>query len=318
MANTPTSRWTVKDVLSMVREITDTVDQRKILTEQGRYFYNAALSEIVSLLNSSTDPAYFNAESISLTNSLLHSTYGFIGATLTGMSNQYGTMTITSTKPAAGAIVTIWSYRTSDGLSNLCLARVTSVVGDTVYVSAIIGGVPLIPGSVYDYATVTWMDNPSNDTFNATTLAYNYDRIVSIWDSTYGQCVEVTLDQFYSIGRSDFQHKSYDNDIIWTMAGNTIYFRNGAKITSPGTKTVIYQRQPRYPTLYDDTEYPDIADKYIPLLVKRIYTYIILQKESDIPKNLAQEMQLDYASIAAYAGVELSNRNKGNTQVDKK
>ena len=61
MAQVPSKRWTAFDVLSSARELAKTVDQKKVLQEQGKYFYKIALSEIVALLNSSTDPSYFTS-----------------------------------------------------------------------------------------------------------------------------------------------------------------------------------------------------------------------------------------------------------------
>jgi hypothetical protein len=218
MPQVPSTRWTAFDVLSSSRELAKTVDQKKVVQEQGKYFYKIALSEIVTLLNSSLDP----------------------------------------------------SYHTSVALT---------VIGDNANISDVL-----------------------------------YDRIISIEDTNVGQCVEVGSQEFASLGRLKFQHKSYGDDIVWCLYGNTIRFKNGDKIT-PGTKTMWYQRQPVYPVDFSDTEYVDLADKWIPLLIMKIYTLMILQNEPDIPKNIAQEMQTYYQLIPGFNQAETQNKVKDAKQI---
>ena len=314
MAYVPSKRWTVLDVLSMVRELTKTVDQSKVLVDQGRYFYNTALSEIVAVLNGALDPAYFVSEVIATSSEIVNLN---ISATAGDISNINITSNTITRVPGAWKVGDIFTVQIYD----INVADVFSFVGRVISVdgTAKIATYTPIEGTEYTLNTFTngsvWVISTlSTLTINTNSLSYSADKIVEIWDSTYGQCVKVDIGEFYSIGRSGFEHKSYDSDIVWTQIGNSIYLKNGSKCISPGTKTVIYQRQPSYPTLYDATEYVDIADKYVPLLVKRIYTYLILQTEVDVPKNLAQEMQTDYAQIAAFAGSELANRRGGEQQ----
>ncbi|MEM3020498.1 MAG: hypothetical protein QW194_04205 [Candidatus Micrarchaeaceae archaeon] len=309
-------KWTVKDVLSVVREMTKTVEQRKVLSEQGKYLYNLAISEVVALLNGALDPAYFYSEIITLGSDILldasaNISYGsveVINATEDTIQRVSG-----STQWQVGQLIVVSTWANNGNPISHWVGRI--VAKDQ---SGYIGKYQVLAGSdvTFNYvsdgfANVTVFQTLSVLSFDITSLSKPLDRIVAIIDSVYGECVEVKPSEFYSINRSDFSHKSYDDDIIYTRIGNKLYFRNGSRVTNPGIKTIIYQRQPDYPVNYDDTEYADIANKFVPLLAKRLYTYILLQLETgDVPKNLHEEMVMDYQSIMNYASSELQNKKQ--------
>jgi hypothetical protein len=305
MAQVPSTRFTAFDVLSMSRELAKTVDQKRLVTEQGRYFYKLALSEIVTLLNSSVDPSYHVSQVLTITadQELLTTAITSIVASTNTIVRSAGLFTVgeilvitLATSSSNGAIAHQWIARVVNGGASATYEVITGTDADiSTHIPSVIG--------IKSLSTLT-----------ADTSSYLIDRIITIEDSVVGQCVEVTPEEFASLGRGSFVHQSYADDIVWCQFGNTIRFKNGAKVTG-GTKTMWYQRQPNYPTLYDDTEYVDLADKWIPLLVKRIYTYILLQTEPDIPKNLAQEMQMDYQLISGFKQAEVENKLKEPKQV---
>ena len=315
MPNVPSTRWTVKDVLSAARELAKTTEQKKVLQEQGKYFYKIALSEIVTLLNGASDPSYFTSTTLTINsdierlkdNTQAGGVITNIDRTINGGVNY--SVTRSSGTFAVGSLLWIVVVLKSNGneVYNL-VGRVVSIGsgGSTAYFKILSGSLGASANFTTQagYVTVIKTVNPSSVDISD----INFDKIVAIYDSEYGECIFVTPQEFASIGRADFGHKSYDDDIIWTQIGSNVYFRNGSQIISPGTKTMWYQRQPSYPVNFDDTEYVDIADKWIPLLLKRIYTLMILQSENDIPKNLHEEMQLDYAQISAVLASEMQNK----------
>jgi len=293
----------------MVRELTKTVEQRKVLSEQGKYFYNTALSEIVGLLNGSLDPAYFKSEVITVGSDIVlekdaASNGGdFVQTTTTPTK----TVTMSSIVIPVGSIVSVVTQSGGSLQSQWTGKAVSASSNGLVTTYTLLSGSAAAWNDGLGQGFIAIQKTLSTLSYDLSNLSKPYDVIVEILDSNKGQCVRVTPGEFYSIGRTDFAHKSYDDDIIWTQVGNIVYFRNGANVTA-GTKTVIYQRQPDYPVLYDDNESVDLADKHVPLLAKRIYTYLVLQTESDVPKNLSQEMQMDYAQISAFAQSELQNK----------
>ena len=317
MAQVPSTRWTVLDVLSSARELAKTVDQKKVLQEQGKYFYKAALSEIVTLLNSSTDPSYFVSQALTAVTDFEHLVdYTVNAGILTAMTVSGTTVTVVRSSGTfiVGSLLHIVETSTvSRTILYKNTARVT-VGGATA--TAIILDTPTIITyvAVSHGLEVTVEKANTTSTLSVDVSSYLYDRIVSIEDSINGQCIEVTPQDFASLGRPNFQHKSYDDDIVWSLYGNTLRLRNGSKITA-GTKTMWYQRQPNYPTAFDDTEYVDLADKWIPLLIQKIYVYMILQSENDIPKNVEQEMQLAYQQITGFTQAEVQNKMKESQQV---
>jgi len=317
MAQVPSTRWTALDILSSTRELAKTVDQKKVLQEQGKYFYKAALSEIVTLLNSSVDPSYHVSTSLSAATDFEHLVDNTVNSGILTAMTVTGTAVILTRSSGLFIVGSLLHIIETSTASRTILykntARVT--IGGAVATAVILDTPTIITYNSTNHGLEVTVEK-SNVTNPLTTdiSTILYDRIISIEDSINGQCVEVTPQEFASLGRSAFQHKSYDDDIVWCLFGNSIRFRNGAKITA-GNKTMWYQRQPNYPTAFDDTEYVDLADKWIPLLIKRIYTFLILQVENDIPKNLAQEMQLDYQQISGFVGAELQNKTKDGKQV---
>lgn len=320
MARVPSNRWTPKDVLSVVRELCKTVDQRTVLQEQGKYYYNLSLSEIVALLNSSTDPSYFKSEVVTVGSDISFMEIKAAGGINIVESIVASTNTIKKFDGVGnvpwevGSLIDVSMMNTGTlAVYAKFLARITSVstTGTPAGTTAIYS---IIAGSDADWpvastvGSCTIVKTLSNLTIDLTTLSKDYDTVVALIDSSNGLCVPVSLDVFHSIGRDDFSHKSYDDNIIFAQSGNTLYIRNGANVVA-GTKTIVFQRQPDYPVLYSDAEWVDLGDKHIPLLAKRIYTYIILQTENDIPHNLAQEMALDYQQVSAYVGAENMNRS---------
>lgn len=315
MAKLP-SNWSVKDVLSVVRELTNTAEQQKILSEQGKYFYKLALSEIVTLLNGSLDPSYFVIEQV------VPSTTPLVVLDANQQSNGINVVsTATNTIRTAGVALPInthfvlcgWNADTNYKGSILGYGLTWHAPTNklTYRLKAAQGGSIDMPSLDPNRRLAFIVNVPSTDiSIDLNLLSKPYDRVVAVIDSLWGVVVPVSPSEYFSIGRSDFAHKSYDDDVIYTQIGDTLLIRHGASNASqPGTKTIIYQRQPDVSlTAWDDTVKADISDKFVPLLVKRIYTYIMLQVNNDIPQNLHEELTLDYAAISNYASSEVSNR----------
>ncbi len=310
MPQVPSTRWTVLDVLSTARELAKTVDQKKVITEQGKYFYKVALSEIVTLLNSSLDPSYHVPTPLTLAadiERLSDSTITAINSTAKTITRSSGTFIVGSYLhitliTIVGAVIAYqWTARI--------------VVGGSTATYEVITGTDATYASATQHCSVFVEKSNSTNPLSVDISTVNYDRIVAIEDSVNGQCVEVSPHEFASLVRTGFAHKSYDDDIVFCQYGNTLRFRNGSKIV-PGTKTMWYQRQPDYPDNWDDTDWVDLADKWIPLLIQKIYVLMILQVENDVPKNLQAEMQMNYQQISGFLQAEMSNKTKDSLQAN--
>jgi len=307
MANVPSQRWTVLDVLSMARELAKTVDQQRIISQQGKYIYNLALSEIATLLNGASDPSYFTSAPLTPASTIVVDK----SATWTNAAGPGSTIDLTFTGGLSGVGV---GSLISGAVVNTSGVLIHTIVGRIMNINSNVASVYIIDGTIPTYSELYRfycnIEKDSTDLLSANIANINYDKIVALVHSVYGLCVNVFPSEFFSIQRQAFPHASYVEDIIWCQSGNEILLRAGSKCTSGGTYTLYYHRQPTYPTNYDNTEYVDLADKWIPLLVKRIYTFCILQTEDDIPKNLAQEMQLDYQQISGFTTSEIANKMK--------
>lgn len=314
MPNVPSTRWSVFDVLSSARELAKTTDQERIVAEQGKYFYKLALSEIAGLLNKSSDPAYFTSTPLTLGTDIefLTNTITVVNDTTKVISRNSGTF-------VTGSLVHLTYITASTGaIPYQFTIRIVTGGANAIYV-VVVGTSATFNSSTQYCSAIVEKSNTSITSVDIS--AIDFDQIVSIEDSTYGQCLYVSPKQFASAGATGLPHSSYEESIIWTLSGNYIRFKTGSRITSAGTKTMYYQRQPSYPTdagYTNDTTMVDLADKWIPLLIKRIYTYMLLQTEPDIPKNLAQEMSLDYQLISAFGGSEVANKDKDKSNITNK
>lgn len=309
MAQAPSQVWTPFAVLGAARELAKTADQRRVMSEQGRMFYKLAISEVVALLNASADPTYWtptvltvSADQERLADNAINS------GIITGYSPSANTLTRSSGVFVSGSIISVSVIDTGSSSRYQFIGRIT--VGGSTGTYEILSGAD---GGDYAGYEIFVSVIKSTSTSSADISNIKYDQIVAIQSSTAGFLVPVSPSTFFSLSRANFPNSAYADDCVWTQMGNTIYFQVGSKIQGGvGVVTMYYQRQPDYPSTDADyastSVFVDLADKWIPLLVKRIYTYCILQTENDIPKNLAQEMALDYQSISNYAGAELQNK----------
>jgi hypothetical protein len=80
-----------------------------------------------------------------------------------------------------------------------------------------------------------------------------------------------------------------------------------------GLKTMYYQRQPTYPSIWS-SDAIDIPDKYIGLLVKRAVTYCAIDMNGGINESWAKQMELDLASVRQAGESEMLNKIKNTNQ----
>lgn len=315
MAQVPSQVWTPYDVLSTARELASTADQKKVMSEQGRAFYRLAISEIVALLNSTADPSYWESAPLTITadQENLSDTVNS-GGTITSINASTSTIVRSTGSFTVGSVLAI-AYgdvaASTGAIVEQFIVRITSSGASATF--TLLSGTAVTFNASAHSASVQVLKSQNLSTSDISGI--RYDRVVAVQSSTAGFCIPVTPHEFFSVDRPDFPNKSYDDDIVYTQLGNKLYFKAGSKIVGGlGVLTMFYQRQPNYPATdagyTSNSEFVDLADKWMYLLVKRIYTLCILQTENDIPKNLAQEMALDYQAISTYAGSELQNKMK--------
>ena len=314
MAQVPSTVWSPFAVLSAVRNLANVEDAQLVVQEQGRMFYRLALSEVAGLLNKVKDPAYFSSSvlTVSADQERLTDTTNNSGI-ITAVNSTDKTITRSSGVFVTGSIFVA------------VLTPVDAVGGviDSQWIGRFKGS-----GATAEYEVLSGTDASltgakglaltvikSMETLVADISNIRFDEIVAIQSSTAGFCKQVDQKTFFDIRRPDFMDTSYYDDVVWTLIGNSIYFNVGRNIKAGiGTVTMYYQRQPDYPAtdaLYTDTSLRvDLSDKWMPLLIKRILVWVLLQKQNDIPANLAQELQLYYQEIGVFEESEKKNKGK--------
>ena len=178
------------------------------------------------------------------------------------------------------------------------------------------------------YLQYTSFDQPANRPI-VVNLPSDLDRIVAVGiknstgSTNIAQCILKPVHEYLAVELGNVGTSVYSNSVIAcqlaTSSGSELRILPGteiynSKMTNAGTPislqiTVYYLRQPKIDNLNYETDYVDLPDKYVPLLVKRIYSYCLLQIQGDIPTNFSNEMASDYRQIAEFLNAEMLNRN---------
>ena len=108
----------------------------------------------------------------------------------------------------------------------------------------------------------------SSDSLDLSALRIN--RVRKLKDSISGECVEVADARDFE-NLSQFPQKQ--NNIYWYQNGETIQLYKGSKISAYGTLTLDYYGKPI--SVVQDTDYLDIKDEYVPLVIQKAQNYII-------------------------------------------
>lgn len=304
MPLTPSTRWSPGKVLSIARQMVGDTQADRVDETLLRYYYNLALSDIVGALSATLDPTYFASSTLTTavaarfinnTPSTVPSAGNFTAAAATYPNIQVG-MTAVLAGFTSGTTLVNWA--------EIKILTATLATGTWTCTYSVLIGTDPFAGST------SWkllLDTGDATDITADISAIKYDKIIAIEDSNNGYCRELSNKDFSALSNTNFLHSSYADDIVYTVKGNTIVFKIGPRVTN-GTKTIYYQRQPDYPTNYNDSEYIDLADKYAGLLVKRITTYCKISITGGFDLDWSKALEADLMLTKSTLESEMMNR----------
>lgn len=103
--------------------------------------------------------------------------------------------------------------------------------------------------------------NANADEINIGVLSYykNIERITGIYSDLHGECLDFALAEFKGITKpSLYPYSSYRDQIIYTRAGENLYFAKG-DLSGYGIRTMFFIRTPYHVTALEDLI--DLRDK---------------------------------------------------------
>jgi hypothetical protein len=287
MPQTPSTRWLVRDVISQVREVSGTSQLQTLVTNQGRYIYQTALMEVYALLNISNVQDYLASQVLTGASS---------GAIFAAADFKVATLSLEGIDFSTSAVVGKTAIFIDSGVAYIGTITKVELNYTATNDRLTLAGSSLPAGNLTGLAVYIVSSTDPAAGYDISTLLF--DHLITLEDSNVGLCTQVSPQQFGAQRRADFEDGSYAQSIVWAQYANKIRVKNGSGVTA-GTKTLWYKRLPNIPASNAlwDTDYVDMSDKFIPLVVNRMLAQIYTSSGQDIPANFHQAMQADYQSI---------------------
>lgn len=287
--------YTFSRIKSLLRVLADELGVNKIQDSTIMEIVNANVFDIAEQLNGATAPDYGTVATLgdaathySETEVLCTS---YTDATKTVAKTAHGLTTADIGK----RIILHNETPNVAGISRI--AGITNANAFTIEnaMGATIGG-----GAVYYFI----LSRQSTSSLDLSSL--KVDKIIKLVDSTNGLVAERKDLAFENLANID----DYDNSVFYNHIGEAIYLFKGANVAAWGTLTLHYYRLPNPVTA--DTDYIDLKEKYMKLLIGscKLDIYELAQKVA--PKELSQSVE------SKTAGIRQTNLEKEATLAGRK
>lgn len=272
--------YTLSKIRSLLRELVNELGVNNIQDTTILEIINANTFDIAEQLNGSLAPDYGSTSELSdaathhsETNVLMTS---YTDATKTIVKAGHGF----TTADIGRRIILHSEIPGSAGISRI--AGITSTSAFTIEHAL---GATIAAGASHYYVL------SRQSTTSLSLSALKVDKIIKLVDATNGLVAERKDLAFENLAGID----QYDNSVFYNHIGETLYLFKGANVTSWGTLTLHYYRLPNAVTA--DTDYIDLKEKYIKLLLGacKLDIYELAQKQA--PKELTQSVESKTAAI---------------------
>ena len=154
------------------------------------------------------------------------------------------------------------------------IAVITDIINSTVFEIDVTIGENIASGNIYYKAL------PAHSATYLDLSALKLDKIIKLVDSTHGLVPLKTAFDIENI--TNLAHNS--TEVFGYHEGESIYLYKGSGVTSWGTLTLHYYRLPDLPT--SDSDYIDVKDKYIRLLVDKCVVDVFALAKMEAPAQL--------------------------------
>ena len=265
--------WTLADLESSLRVLAKEIHVEDIQSESIRKYINLALLDVARMLNGASAPDYHTE--------LVVTTGEALGTPVQATSFTHSTKTIVKTAhglTSADIGKSILLFETDGtGLAfALTLGYIVSITNSTSFVVSVSPGTNLPNLGSYVYYKV--LTTYSQTYIDLSSL--NIDRIIKLVDATNGLVVRQ--------GDLDIEGVSSLNDnkngVFYNHAGEKIVLKKGSNVSAYGVLTLHYYRLPAL--LSTSTDYIDIKDNYVPLVMAHAKNYIYEHANKQAPESL--------------------------------
>ena len=264
--------WTLKALKDVIRNLVNEIAPDKLQGLMLDDYFNLAVSDVAEMLNDASQPDYGVSQVISTVTP-------YYGVTTSGAYTRVGKIITKSahglTSADIGKLMFIFDGQGYD-------AGVTYITGITdsghFTVSSDFGD-NLAGISYYVFNAIADVS-----TFDLANLTYSFDKIIKLVSNTYGLIPEKKDLEFENITNLN----QWVNSIVFNQFGNEISLKKGSGVTSMGAITLYYYRQPIPMTA--DGSYIDVRDKYVPLILAKVKSYVYEQLGS-IPSSITADIE---------------------------
>lgn len=270
--------YTLGKVESLLRILTQTLGLSNIRFGDIRAVVNKNTIDIAELLNGAAAPFYQQTTA-------LNDVASNYLAVPTGTDASYTASTKTIAKTGTGVAATdvgkrliLWDT-TSTTIAKITIAHIASYI-DANSFTVTNGPVSNITAPDCDYAMF-----PDLGTSYCDISTLKIDRIIKLVSSNLGEFSPSKDSDFENLANID----EYDGEIFYNHAGEKLHLKKGSAVsTAYGTISLDYYRLPDLATAR--TDYIDMKDNYIPLLIDRCKLDLYELSDKAAPQNLTDSV----------------------------
>jgi len=289
--------YTFSSIESHLRVLVDEIAPSKILSDTIKSIVNKNLLDIAEMLNGASIPDY--------------------GQTAV-LSDAAGSSATPVTSSASYQNSTKRVTHSGHGLTSASLGKRVALLGDsglaeymgigtlTAIISTSIFEVSFALGADIASNYLSYVILPAHSAAFLDLSGLKVDKIIKVVDSTSGLVSERNDLTFEGLQNNDQMTRG----VFYNHFGEYLYLYKGSNVTSWGTLTVYYYRIPTLVTAV--TDYIDIKDKYIPLLIDKCKVDIYELAKMAPPKEITQSVE------AKTQLIRQANADKQNALLDKK
>ena len=279
-------RYTLAILRSLVRDLADEVAPNKIQDDAIREIINKNVLGIAEQLNGASAPDYGTTQVISDA----ASSYA-VSLISTGAGYAYATRTITTvalhalTSADIGKRIVFFD-QTTDPAGKVAIAQIESITSTYAFVVTAANGVADITSPNCDYAVFS-----AHSTANVDLSALRIDKVIKVVDATNGLVSERKDLAFENL--SNISHLT--NSVFYNLFGETLFLAKGSDVSAWGTLTLYYYRIPVLVSA--DSDYIDLKDKYMDLLIDKCYLDVYAKGKSAPPQSVMDNVRSATAQI---------------------
>lgn len=292
--------WTLQKVEDLLRVLVNQIAPKDVQSIPLREYINLATQDVCEMLGAAGMPDYhttttLNESSRTLGAASFKSVTSFTHATKTLIT----TLAHSYTSADIGKRFLLVESDASGNVFYVTITKIVSITNTTTLVLQDSPGVDLPQGDGYlVFCGVLPLTAYTSNKLDCDISSLNIDKIIKIVDATNGLVIPA--------GDSEIEGVTYfsstlpgnslkQNNLFWTQNGETISIYKGTSVSTYGVLTLHYYKQPTLVSAV--TEYIDVRDKYMPLVIAKAKNMLYEQLGQAPPESLTSLIENKTAEI---------------------